>query len=225
MSETGPRQFRVVTGETEAPDSVSATPDPPQAVYESAFKDLEAWLLADGDIPPYGNPQPTDTTDRIRELRSRDTEEPSPTIAFISRMTNSLRGAVNGLDCAAAALYLLDDATTELTMRAMWGLDPPVLVAEPRPLQGALADLEALCGHAVVLEDKIMHELWSVPEPCAAAVCLPVATPTTILGTLWFFCQTPRKFDESTTHLMEIIAGGLALELALERAQEELRWG
>ena len=54
----------------------------------------------------------------------------------------------------AIALYLLDEATTELKLRCSWGLPFDRLVAPARPLQGAVADLEALLGHAVVLNDK-----------------------------------------------------------------------
>ncbi|MBN1854345.1 MAG: GAF domain-containing protein [Pirellulales bacterium] len=225
MPETGPRRFRVITGESDVPeDEGFPSFKPGDPLYESVYRDLEAWTLSDlGD--EYGEPQFGSEADRIRNIGSAGIEEPLPTIAFISRITSILRGAADGLGCDAAALYLLDDATTALTIRAMWGLDPQSLVEESRPLKGALADLEALCGRAVVLEDQLMHALWAVPEPCQSAVCIPVATSATILGTLWFFCQTPRKYDQSITNLMEIVAGGLASELALEKMKEERRWG
>jgi serine phosphatase RsbU (regulator of sigma subunit) len=76
-----------------------------------------------------------------------------------------------------------------------------------------LADLEALLGHAVVLETTQSLRPWNVPEPCEAALCVPVSSPTMPLGTLWFFSQTPRPFTAEQTNLAEIIAGRVASEL------------
>ena len=69
------------------------------------------------------------------------------------RLEAVLRGGTEAVDCQAAALYLLDDATSQLKMRSCWGLPLDRLAAPARPLKGAVADLEALLGHAVVIED------------------------------------------------------------------------
>ncbi len=76
-----------------------------------------------------------------------------------------------------------------------------------------MADLEALTGHAVVLEDTRLLSHWNVPEEFAAAVCVPLATPGAILGTFWLFCSQVRDFTAAETQLLEILAGRLAVEL------------
>jgi serine phosphatase RsbU (regulator of sigma subunit) len=110
----------------------------------------------------------------------------------------------------------LDDATTELQLRSAWGLPAGRLLQPPRPLQGATADVEALAGHAIVLEDTRQLPHWNCPEGFASAVCVPVSSPTMELGTLWMFCRAPRDFSDRETNLVEIIAGRLASDLERE---------
>ena len=129
------------------------------------------------------------------------------------RLEAVLRGGAEALGCEAAGLYLLDDDTSHLKLRAVWGLPAERLLEPPRPLRGALADLEALVGHAVALEDVQLLPHWRVPEPFAAALCVPVSTPTIPVGTLWFFADRARPFTSEQTQLAEIVAGRVAADL------------
>ncbi|MEN6367497.1 MAG: SpoIIE family protein phosphatase [Thermoguttaceae bacterium] len=132
------------------------------------------------------------------------------------RLESVLRSGVEAVGCDAGALYLLDEATTELKIRSFWGLPFDRMTGPSRPLQGALADLEALLGHAVVLDDPQSMAMWNIPEQFPAAVCVPVSTPTTLLGTLWIFSNQPRDFNDRDTNLLEIIAGRIASDLERE---------
>jgi phosphoserine phosphatase RsbU/P len=132
------------------------------------------------------------------------------------RLEAVLRGGAQAVGCQAAALYLLDDATSKLKLRSCWGLPWDRLTAPARALQGAVADLEAMLGHAVVLDDADLLRHWNVPEDFAAGVCVPVATPTTILGTFWVFCDEKRTFDDRQTNVLEVVAGRIAAELERE---------
>ncbi|NIO35024.1 MAG: GAF domain-containing protein [Planctomycetales bacterium] len=133
------------------------------------------------------------------------------------RIEGVLRAGVEALDCQAAAMYLLDEETSRLHLRASWGLSKQSVKAPPRELELAIADLEALVGHAVVLENDALFELWNVPEPqFGSAVCVPISTPTTLLGTFWVYCSQPRDFIDRETNLIEILAGRLAIELERE---------
>ena len=132
------------------------------------------------------------------------------------RLEAVLRGGTEAVDCQAAALDLLDDGTSQLKMRSCWGLPLDRPAAPARPLKGAVADLEALLGHAVVIEDTDVLRHWNVPEDFPAAVCIPVSTSTTLLGTLWIFSAARRDFTPRQTNLLEIIAGRLAADLERE---------
>ena len=132
------------------------------------------------------------------------------------RLESILKGAAESVGCHAAGLYLLDDDTRHLKLRSSWGLPPERLTAEPRRLRGSKADLEALTGHAVVLESADRFEMWCAPEEFAAAICIPVSTATVPLGTLWVFGNQEQSFSDAQVNLAEIVAGRLACELERE---------
>jgi len=154
--------------------------------------------------------------------------QPDETQHLAARLQAVLKGGAQAVGCEGAALYLLDEATTVLKLRSCWGLPQDRLLEPARPLQGALADLEAMLGHAVVLEDTALQQHWNAPEDFPAAVCVPVSTPTTILGTLWMFSQTSRDFTDSQTNILETVAGRLAADLEREmllgEAMAASRW-
>jgi serine phosphatase RsbU (regulator of sigma subunit) len=132
------------------------------------------------------------------------------------RLEAVLAGGAQAVGCQAAALYLLDDATSHLKLRACWNLPHHRLLDAPRPLKGSIADLEALVGHAVVIEDTSLLPHWHVPEDFPAAVCVPVSSPSTPLGTLWYFANEARDFTSHETNLAEIVAGRIASDLERE---------
>jgi len=143
---------------------------------------------------------------------------------FAARLEAVLRGGAEAIGCQAAALYLLDDATSHLKLRACWRLPYSRFLELPRPLRGAVADLEALVGHAVALEDTSLLPHWRTPENFPAALCVPVSSAATPLGTLWFFADRAREFSSQQTHLAELVAGRLVSDLERETLiRESLR--
>ena len=132
------------------------------------------------------------------------------------RLSMILKEAARAIGCEAAGLYLLDERTTVLKLRSVWGLPEERLTEPPRSLAGALADLEALLGNAVVLNENYLLEQWNAPESFATSVCIPVASEASILGTLWLFSDIKRDFSVKDLSILEIVAGRLAVEL--ERA-------
>ena len=138
-----------------------------------------------------------------------------------ARLEAVLKGGAEAVDCHAAALYLLDEDTTELKIRSSWGLPQDRFTQSARPLRGAVADLEALLGHVVVLDEPSSMASWRVPEDFPTAVCIPVSTPTTLLGTLWIFCNDRRDFNDRQTNILEIVAGRVAADLEREMLMRE----
>ncbi len=150
----------------------------------------------------------------------RDDDERAPSLA--QRFESVLKGGAEAIGCQAAALYLLDAATTELKMRSSWGLPRRRLLEPARPLRPALADLEALLGHAVVMNEPALFDYWKVPETgFRSAVCVPVSSPSMPLGTLWIYSDRVRDFSDAETNIAEVVAGRLASELERETLVEE----
>jgi sigma-B regulation protein RsbU (phosphoserine phosphatase) len=132
------------------------------------------------------------------------------------RLESVLKGGAEALGCHAAALYLLDADTTVLKLRAAWGLPIERFTDPARPLDNAKADLEALLGHAVTIENSDKMRQWNMPEQYPSAVCVPVSSSTNPLGTLWLFSSELRDFNDQQTNLAEIVAGRLASDLERE---------
>lgn len=133
-----------------------------------------------------------------------------------------LKTATQLLEGSAAALYLLDETTRTLNLRSIWGLPEERLLDGPRPLNGSMADLEAMLGHAVVLNNTFALESWGTPELFPTCVCIPVASESTIFGTAWFYCDEERDFDSREMGYMEMSASRLAAELERRAVVNEL---
>jgi len=129
------------------------------------------------------------------------------------RLRYILKTGTESIQCHAASLYLLDHETSMLKLRACWGLPEERLTDPPRQLNAALADLEAMLGHAVILNEDFLYERWNAPETFESSVCIPISSTTTIHGTLWFFSNEHRQFSDTDLALMEIVAGRIAVEL------------
>lgn len=134
-----------------------------------------------------------------------------------------LRGAAKGLLCEsggfeAAELWLLDEATRELRLAGRWAKEGAMFAAEPRTarrlLADAPADVAALAGGAVVLEDHAEAAGWDLHVlEAGAAIGLPVSSDTTVHGVLWLVRAVPIAIRDEAVELAEIVAGRLALEV------------
>jgi len=134
-----------------------------------------------------------------------------------AKLEAALAVGAKALGCSAAALYMLDESTTLLNLRSLWGLPHSRLTQPARPLRGQLADLEALLGHCVILDSDAALAKWCPPEEgFGSAVCVPVSTSTMLLGTLWVFSDEQVSFDDNATNILEVTAGRIAAELERE---------
>ncbi|MDR2440815.1 MAG: GAF domain-containing protein [Planctomycetaceae bacterium] len=135
---------------------------------------------------------------------------------FSETLFSILKESAKILDCQAVSLYVLETTTNLLKLRSCWGLPEERLLDPARPLHDSMADLEAILGQAVILNEDYLFDAWGAPEDFPTAICVPVASPMSIIGTLWFFSDQQRHFSEHDLRLLEIITGRLAAEI--ERA-------
>ncbi|MEX1224192.1 MAG: SpoIIE family protein phosphatase, partial [Pirellulales bacterium] len=145
----------------------------------------------------------------------------SDVASLSDRLTAVLKAGAEVLGGERIAMYLLNESTTALKLRSQWGFEDDKLLEAARPLAGAVADLEALTGSAVALEDDLLNDAWHVPEPCGAAICVPISSPTSILGTLWIYFDASRAISDVDTNSAELTAGRLAAELEREMLWRE----
>lgn len=126
---------------------------------------------------------------------------------------------------SAASLYLLDSRHKMLKLRSCWGLPEERLLDPPKLLHESLADVEAILGQIVVINEDYLLETWQVPEDFPMAVCLPVLSQQSVWGTLWFFSDQRRDCTEHELSLLDYIGGRLAAELEKLTLHRELTRG
>ncbi len=160
------------------------------------------------------------------ELAATCVKENAPTSKTRSKVSIKLRailraGARALGDYDAAALYLLDDDTTVLVPRAVWGLPDERLLENPRPLRGARAEIQAFLGNVVVVNDDYLAEAWNAPEDFVCSVCAPVISDSNVLGALWFFSNKRQKVDDREMETLSLIAERIVDELEKESAKSQ----
>lgn len=152
------------------------------------------------------------TSPQAAVQQARDT---SGEASLNQRLDAVLQGLVAGLECDAADFYTLDAPSKQLLLRSHHQAGDGEPGPARRPLGEARADVAAMAGNAIVLENDVEVANWVVPVWCGAAICLPVSSDETIHGTLWLYSREPRPFTDAQLGLMEIVAGRLAVELEL----------
>lgn len=142
----------------------------------------------------------------------------------LQRCESLLQSAKDAAACDAGAMYLLDDASSQLNLYLSTGeLALREQLSPHRPLAISVADLEALCGHAVVLEQPNYADLWNAPISEVCGICVPVSSRTTIWGTLWLFAKAAQAFSDEVLYQVEVVANQLAEEWECELVVQQFR--
>lgn len=130
-----------------------------------------------------------------------------------ARMKGVLESTARSIGAVAAAVYLLDEGTRHLKMRACFGLPKSRLVQPARDLRSSMADLEALLGNAVLLNDLHAAQEWYSPEAYRSAIVVPIGTETMPHGTLWFWSDHARGYQPHEIEVANLAAGRLMSEI------------
>ncbi|HUG89964.1 MAG TPA: PP2C family protein-serine/threonine phosphatase [Planctomycetaceae bacterium] len=133
-----------------------------------------------------------------------------------------LRGAVELTGFHSSAFFLLNPATSRLSLRAWHGIDPQTVPFHHRALAADPPDLEALGRGRLWLArdvDEACDE-W-LPEHAATACCLVVQTAEGPMGTLWAFDRRRRIRREADLLVLGSIAAqvGAVLERLVLRME------
>lgn len=133
-----------------------------------------------------------------------------------SKLNAILADASEACGCDAAAIYMLDDDTSELQIRSVYGLPQSRLTAGPRSLQGARGDLEAMVKNVVTIDDLQTGPLdtWNAPEEAAAGICAVICAADIPIGTVWFFADDAKPFGPAQAAAARMAAKWIQVELA-----------
>ena len=137
----------------------------------------------------------------------------APSKELAARLESVLESTARSIGAVAAALYLLDEDTTSLKLRASYALPKSRFLSPARDLPSSLADLEALTGNAVLLSDIQAAREWHSPEPYRSALVVPIGTTSMPHGTVWFWSDRVRSYGASEIEVANLAAGRLMGEI------------
>jgi signal transduction histidine kinase len=137
--------------------------------------------------------------------------------------------AATVLRADAAAVCLLDESGTRLSVAAVHGLPAELLDRAPQEIQSCALDREALAGHAVVATDA-QHDQRAAPggrveSPGVefhAELCIPLVHEDKPVGTLHVYATQPARFCESDATRLRPLADLGAAAIATTRALKAL---
>lgn len=141
---------------------------------------------------------------------------PDARATLADRLEAILADAAIACGCTSAGLYLLDDDTTELAIRAVHGLPVTKLADQPRSLQGSRGDLEAMVRGVVMIDDLDAGTIdtWNAPEQAGAAICSLVNSEDVPIGTLWLFADEATEFTGAHEAAARMAARAIGAELS-----------
>lgn len=144
-----------------------------------------------------------------------------------ARLQRVLDRALAATGCDAAAIYMLDEQTTTLKMRACAGLPQTRLLRPARPLRGSRGDLESLVRDVVLIDDLCgtQSTTWNSPEPYPAAIVVRLEEDELPIGTLWLWSNDPQTLSQRDAAAAQVAAVAVAAELARTKlSRERHRW-
>lgn len=138
-----------------------------------------------------------------------------------------LRLAVAATGSTHAAVYMLDEQTNSLKMRACHGLPASRLVTAPRSLRGSRGDLESLVSDVVLIDDLSgeLSATWSSPEAFASAIVVRIEDEDLPIGTLWIWSDELRSYTDRDGTAAQLASTAIASELAKSKlSRQRHRW-
>jgi phosphoserine phosphatase RsbU/P len=156
------------------------------------------------------------------------TGTPDQSSRLLLRLEKLLRKAAAATQCDAAGLYLLDNDTTSLKLRASFGLPSDRIMAAARTLRGSRGDLESLVQEVVMIDDLqgCMSTTWNSPESSfASAIVVRIEEDDLPIGTLWLWSKTPQAFEAQAGEAAQLASMAVAAELSRSAlSRERAKW-
>ena len=130
--------------------------------------------------------------------------------------------AAMALRADAAAVCLLDESGTRLSVAAVHGLPAELLDRAPQAIQPCALDREALTRRAAVVADAQHDPLELLGKDFRAGLCIPLVHEGHPVGTLHVYATVPERFCEDDVVVLRPLVDLGATAIAATRAMAEL---
>jgi len=138
-------------------------------------------------------------------------------------LTYLAESAAIALRADAAAVCLLDESGTRLSVAAVHGLPAELLDRGSQEIQSCALDREALTSHAAVVADA-QYDLLELPgQDFRAGLCTPLIHEGQPVGTLHVYATVPEHFCKDDAAKLRPLVDLGAAAIAATRAMTELK--
>ncbi len=138
-------------------------------------------------------------------------------------VTRLAESAASILRADAAAVCLLDEGGSRLSVTAVYGL-PADFYHKPQEISACALDREALTGRAVVIRDAQCDSPLELPQDLHSGLCVSLAHEGKPVGTLHVYAAQLARFCEADAALLKPLAelGAAAIVSARRVAELEV---
>jgi len=143
------------------------------------------------------------------------------------KLQSLLRQVIAATGSDRAAIYMLDEQTTSLKMRACYGLPTSRLMAAPRSLRGSRGDLESLVSDVVLIDDLAgsLSATWNSPEDYPSAIVVRLEDEDLPIGTLWIWSDEAKSYTDRDGAAAQLASAAIASELSKSKlSRQRHRW-
>ena len=143
------------------------------------------------------------------------------------KLNSLLRQVIAATGSDRAAIYMLDEQTTSLKMRACCGLPTARLMSAARSLRGSRGDLESLVTDVVLINDLsgALSATWNSPEDFPSAIVVRLEDEDLPIGTLWIWSDDAKSYTERDGAAAQLASAAIASELAKSKlSRQRHRW-
>jgi two-component system, OmpR family, phosphate regulon sensor histidine kinase PhoR len=130
--------------------------------------------------------------------------------------------AAMALRADAAAVFLLDESGTRLSVAAVHGLPAELLDRASQAIQPCALDREALTRRAAVVADAQHDPLELLGKDFRAGLCIPLVHEGHPVGTLHVYATVPERFCEDDVMVLRPLVDLGVTAIAATRAMAEL---
>jgi GAF domain-containing protein len=128
----------------------------------------------------------------------------------------------------ACALRLLNPATGQLQLSAVYGLSSDYLSKGPVEVDRSAIDSEALCGTPVFIPDvrtdpRFQYREAAKQEGIVSVLCVPLEVRGNAIGVMRVYTDTSTTFNEDDVQFLSVLASLAALAIENARLYESIK--
>ena len=139
-----------------------------------------------------------------------------------------VKSITEAMQVKACGLRLLDSATGQLEMSAVYGLSDSYMAKGPVDVGRSPVDNEVMGGSTVYIKDvrsdtRFQYQNAAKKEGLVSVLCVPLEVRGSSIGVLRVYTETLTTFNEEDTQFLSVLASLSALAIENARLYENIK--